>query len=488
MNNRSLVAIIAVVIIAVAGYFIFFNKKPTEMASAPMPAPAATAPAPAPAPQTAAAPTPAPAPAPAPAASGNGPIEIQWWHAMGGQLGEVVNKLAADFNASQSEYKITPVYKGSYTETLTAAIAAFRANQAPAILQVFEVGTASMMAAKGVVYPVYQLMADANEPFDPKAYIGPVYGYYSTTDGKLLSMPFNSSTPVFYWNKDEFKKAGLDPEKPPTTWKEVGEYAGKIVSSGAAKCGFTTQWQTWVLLENFSAWHNLPIATKENGFGGTDVELKINSPAHVELISMLNDWQKDKRFVYGGREGKSTPLFSSGECAMHIASSGSAGAIQAGLKDTPFGIGMMPYLDDVVKAPQNSIIGGATLWVLNGRPKAEYKGVAKFFTFLSKPEVQAEWHQKTGYVPITIAAADLTKKQGFYDKFPGRDVAVKQLTLNPPTENSKGLRLGNLVQIRDIEDTELEAVWSGKKDAKSALDAIVAQGNELLKKFDQDNK
>jgi sn-glycerol 3-phosphate transport system substrate-binding protein len=414
--------------------------------------------------------------------------EIQFWHAMGGNLGDTVNEIANGFNKSQKDFKVVPVYKGSYTETLTAATAAFRAGQAPAIVQVFEVGTASMMAAKGVVYPVYQLMADANEPFDPKAYIGPVYGYYSTTDGKLLSMPFNSSTPVFYWNKDEFKKAGLDPDKPPTTWKEVGDAAAKIVSSGAAKCGFTSQWQSWALLENFSAWHNLPVATKENGFGGTDIELKINSPAHVKLISMLADWQKDKRFQYGGREGKSTALFTSGECAMHIASSGSAGAIQQGLKDTPFGIAMMPYMDDVVSKPQNSIIGGATLWVLNGRPKAEYKGVAKFFTFLSKPEIQAKWHQQTGYVPITTAAYDLSKQQGFYEKFPGRDIAIKQLTLNPPTENSKGLRLGNFVLIRDVMDEELENVWSGKKDAKTALDDIVKRGNELLKKFDQDNK
>ena len=421
-------------------------------------------------------------------APANAATEIQFWHAMGGQLGEVVNNLAEEFNKSQTEYKVNAVYKGSYTETLTAATAAFRAGQAPAIVQVFEVGTASMMSAKGVVYPVYQLMADAKEPFDPKAFIGPVYGYYSTTDGKLLSMPFNSSTPVFYWNKDVFKKAGLDPEKPPTTWKQVGEYAGKIVSSGAAKCGFTSQWQSWALLENFSAWHNLPVATKANGFGGTDIELKINSPAHVKLISMLADWQKDKRFQYGGREGKSTPLFTSGECGMHIASSGSAGAIQQGLKDVPFGIGMMPYMDDVVAKPQNSIIGGATLWVLNGRPKPEYVGVAKFFSFLSKPEVQAKWHQQTGYVPITVAAYDLSKEQGFYQKSPGRDVAIKQLTLNPPTENSKGLRLGNFVLLRDVMDEELEGVWSGKTDAKTALDNIVAKGNALLKKFDQDNK
>src|SRR5882724_2213936 len=201
--------------------------------------------------------------------------EIQWWHAMGGNLGEVVNELAAGFNKSQSEYKVTPVFKGSYTETLTAAIAAFRAKQAPHIVQVFEVGTANMMAAKGAIYPVYQLMADAKEPFDPKAYIGPVYGYYSTTDGKLLSMPFNSSTPVFYWNKEMFQKAGLDPNTPPKTWAEVGEAAKKLVASGA-KCGLTSAWQTWVLLENYGAWHNLPFATLQNGFGGLGTELKFN--------------------------------------------------------------------------------------------------------------------------------------------------------------------------------------------------------------------
>ena len=391
------------------------------------------------------------------------------------------------FNKTQTEYKVVPVYKGSYTETLTAAIAAFRAKQAPHIVQVFEVGTANMMAAKGAVYPVYQLMADAKEPFDPKAYIGPVYGYYSTTDGKLLSMPFNSSTPVLYWNKELFAKAGLDPNKPPTTWPELGEMAKKAVAAGA-KCGFTPQWQTWTMIENYGAWHNLPYATKDNGFGGTDIELKFNDAPRVKLIQMLADWGKDKTFVYGGREGKSTALFTAGDCVFHIASSATASAIDKALGTDKFGIAMMPYSPDVAPKPQNSIIGGATLWVLQGKPKDEYKGVAKFLTYLASAPVQAKWHQETGYVPVTLAAADITEKAGFYKKFPGRDIAVKELTLNPPTENSKGLRIGNFVQIRDVVDEELEAVWSGKKDAKAALDEAVKRGNELLRKFEAANK
>ena len=413
--------------------------------------------------------------------------EIQFWHAMGGNLGETVNQLADGFNKSQSEYKVNAVYTGSYPETLTAAIAAFRAKQAPHIVQVFEVGTANMMAAKGAIYPVYQLMADAKEPFDPKAYIGPVYGYYSTTDGKLLSMPFNSSTPVLYWNKELLAKAGLDPNKGPTTWPELGEMAKKAVAAGA-KCGFTPQWQTWTLIENYGAWHNLPYATKENGFGGTDIELKFNDAPRVKLIQMMADWSKDKTFVYGGREGKSDTLFNGGECAFRIGSSGSAAGAEKALGQDKVGIGMMPYSPDVAPKPQNSIIGGATLWVLQGRPAAEYKGVAKFLNYLSTTPVQAKWHQETGYVPITVAASEATEKEGFYKKFPGRDIAVKELTLNPPTANSKGLRIGNFVQIRDIVDEELESVWSGKKDAKTALDDAVKRGNEQLRKFEAANK
>ena len=413
--------------------------------------------------------------------------EIQWWHAMGGNLGEAVNALADGFNKSQTAYKVTAVFKGSYTETLTAAVAAFRAKQGPHIVQVFEVGTANMMAAKGAVYPVYQLMADTKEAFDPKAYIGPVYGYYSTTDGQLLSMPFNSSTPVFYWNKEMFSKAGLDANTPPKTWAEVGEMGKKLVASGA-KCGFTPQWQTWTMIENYGAYHDLPFATKANGFGGMDIELKFNDPARVKHIQRLADWGKDKVFVYGGREGKSTALFTAGECAMHIASSATASAIDKALGSDKFGIAMMPYDADVKAKPQNSIIGGATLWALTGKPKEDYVGVAKFMTYLASAPVQAKWHQETGYVPVTLAAAKITEDAGFYKKNPGRDIAVQQLTLNPATENSKGLRIGNFVQIRDVVDEELENVWSGKKDAKAALDEAVKRGNELLRKFEAANK
>ncbi|UCE31712.1 MAG: sn-glycerol-3-phosphate ABC transporter substrate-binding protein UgpB [Burkholderiales bacterium] len=413
--------------------------------------------------------------------------EIQWWHAMGGRLGEKVNEIADGFNKSQTRYKLTAVYKGNYTETMTGAIAAFRAKKQPHIVQIFEVGTASMMAAKGAVYPVYQLMADTNTPFDPKNYLAAVTGYYTDTDGNMLSMPFNSSTPVLYYNREAFKKAGLDPDQPPRTWPEVEQAARKLQAAGTG-CGFTTGWQSWVQIENFSAWHNVPIGTLQNGFGGLGTEFKFNSPVHVRHIGQFAEWQKSKIFDYGGRRSDSAPKFYNQECGMFMNSSASSAGIQKNAKGFDFGVSYLPYWPDVEGAPQNTIIGGATLWVLRGHKKEEYAGVAAFFNYLSLPEVQADWHQFTGYLPITTAAYELTKQQGFYDKNPGFDVAIKQMTGKAPTANSKGLRFGNFVQIRDIINEELEAVWAGTKSAQQGLDAAVARGNVLLRRFEADNQ
>ncbi|MBD3765226.1 MAG: sn-glycerol-3-phosphate ABC transporter substrate-binding protein UgpB [Rhodobacterales bacterium] len=414
--------------------------------------------------------------------------EIQWWHAMGGELGQKLEAIVADYNATQTDYKVVPSFKGTYAETMTAAIAAFRAKEQPAIVQVFEVGTGTMMAAKGAVYPVYQLMADMAEPFDPSAFLPAVVGYYTDTAGNMLSMPFNSSTPILYYNKDVFEKAGLDRNTPPKTWEEVEAFSRQIMASGAAKCGFTTGWISWVQLENFSAWHNQPIGTLENGFGGLETELTVNGPVQVRHWENLARWQKEGLFQYGGPVGgnDAPPKFYTQECAIYMNSSASRAGVIANAKDFEVGYGMLPHYADI--APQNSIIGGATLWVLQGRPEAEYKAVADFFTYLSSAEVQAKWHQETGYLPITQAAWDLSKSQGYYDANPGADVSIRQMTLNAPTANSKGLRFGSYVQIRGIIDEEFQALLAGQKDAQTALNDLVARGNVLIREFEAANK
>ena len=420
------------------------------------------------------------------AANAHAQTEIQWWHSMTGALGDKLNEIASGFNASQKDYKVVPVFKGTYPESMTAAIASFRAGNAPHILQVFEVGTATMMAAKGAIVPVAQIMKDANEPFDPKAYLPAVAGYYTNSKGEMLSYPFNSSTVLFYINKDVFKKAGLDPNKAPKTWKELLAAADKIKATGQA-CVYTSGWPSWMHIENLSAWHNVPIGTKENGMTGLDTEYKFNSPLHVKHIAMLGDMAKKGTFTYAGRTNQAEAKFYSGECAMLTSSSGAQANIKRNAK-FDWSVNFIPYHDEVKGAPQNSIIGGASLWVMSGKKPADYKGVAQFFAYLSKPAVQMDWHTATGYVPITQAAYEVTRASGFYDKNPGADMAVKQLTNKPPTANSKGLRFGNFVQGREVIEEELENVFAGKKDAKTALDEAVRRGNDLLRKFQAANK
>ena len=406
--------------------------------------------------------------------------EIQWWHAMGGTNGERVDKIAADFNASQPDYKIVPTYKGNYTETMTAAVAAFRAQEHPHLVQVFEVGTATMMAAEGAIYPVEKMMTDAGEAFDKSDFLPAVISYYQTPEGELLSMPFNSSTPVLWYNADALEAAGV---APPETWDEVKAAAKSLVDNGM-ECGLSFGWQSWVMIENYSAWHDLELGTKENGFAGFDTEFTFNNDKVAARLDDIAAMSEGNQFKYGGRRGDSLPLFTNGECAMWMNSSAYYGSIKS-QAEFKFGQTMLPLDKAVADAPQNSIIGGATLWVLAGHDAEEYKGLAKFMTYLSSPEVQAWWHQETGYVPITTAAYELSKTQGFYDSNPGTDTAIKQLSLNTPTANSRGLRFGNFVQVRDVINEEMEALWAGDKSASDALNAAVERGNALLRKFER---
>lgn len=408
--------------------------------------------------------------------------ELQWWHAMTGANNDAVNRLADEFNASQGDYKVVPTYKGNYGETLNAGIAAFRAGTAPHIMQVFEVGTATMMSAKGAIKPVYQLMKDAGEPFDPNAYLPAITGYYSTTKGEMLSFPFNSSSMVMWVNTDALKSIGLS--EPPKTWPDLFAAAKKLTQNGFPNCGFSTTWVTWLNIEQLSAWHNVPVATKANGMDGLDTTLEINGPLQVKHLGNLAEAQKDKTFDYSGRYDSGFGRFTAGECPIMFGSSGSYGNVKGAAKFA-WASAPMPYYPDVPGAPQNSIIGGASLWVMGGKKPDEYKGVAKFFAFLSDTDRQAKLHQTTGYMPITKAAYEKSKADGFYAKNPALETPIKELTNKPPTENSRGLRLGNLPQMRDLWAEEIEATLAGKKTAKQALDEAATRGNAMLRQFEK---
>jgi sn-glycerol 3-phosphate transport system substrate-binding protein len=417
------------------------------------------------------------------------PVEIQWWHAMRSARGEVVAKMIEEFNASQSDYKVVGTFKGNYDETMNAGVAAFRAKKQPHLLQVFEVGTQTMMLS-GAVYPVFELMKDAGIDVDWSRYLQAVLSYYMNADGNLMSMPFNSSTPIMYYNVDMFEKAGIAPlsKTEPITWEKMGEITKTLVDKGIAPAGMVTAWQSWTQIENYSAIHNVAFASKSNGYEGLDCKLEINNPMVVNHITRLKSWADDKRFMYGGQKYQGPKSeFIAQNAAIYIDSISGIAKLKKAVKDFKWDAAPLP-VESATDKPQNSIIGGASLWVLNGHSKEEYKGVAAFLKFLAGNEMQEYWHKETGYFPITIDAYDSLKGKGYYDANPLQEVGINQLNRAIPTTISRGLRLGYFVQIRNIINEELEQVWNGKKSPQEALDNAVKRSNTQLATFEKTYK
>ncbi len=417
------------------------------------------------------------------------PVTINWWHAMRSARGKVVDTMIKKFNESQSEYVVVGTNKGNYDEVMNAGVAAFRAKKQPHILQVFEVGTQTMMQS-GAIYPVYKLMADNGYKIDWSNYLQAVLSYYMDADGNLMSMPFNSSTPIMYYNVSMFEKAGIKPlsKTEPITWDQLGEITKKIVSDKIAPAGMVTAWQSWVQIENYSAIHNVAFASKANGYEGLDCELQINNPLVVSHIERLKKWTEDKRFMYGGQKYQGPKAeFIAQHVAVYMDSVSGIAKLKKAVKNFKWDAAPLP-VEASMKNPQNSIIGGASLWVLKGHSKKEYKGVAAFLKFLSSNEMQSYWHKETGYFPITLNAYNDLKSKGYYKKNPLQTVGIDQLNRAKPTKISRGLRLGYFVQIRNIINEELELVWNGKKTPKEALDSAVTRSNIQLRTFEKTYK
>ena len=410
--------------------------------------------------------------------------EMLLWHAMDGSRGRELETLVQRYNASQTQVRVTAVYKGSYEKTMSEALAAQRSGQGPTVVQIYELGTANMMyAGSGVVRPLWQVFQEAGEKVDAKSYLPAVAGYFADTHGNLQALPFNVSTPILFYNKDAFRKAKLDPEKPPKTWYEMPATMGALLDAVPHSCAYTSSWPAWIHIENMSTWHSRDVATKDNGLAGLDTTLVFNTHLMVRHVSMLSSWVQSGYFTYTGRGAGGERRFASGECAMITSSSASYAELRSQAK-FDFGTAQLPYYDDIKGAPHHTLIGGGGLWVLGGRKPVEYRAAARFLSWLARPEVQADWHQSTGYVPLTRAAYELTAQKGFYKSNPGHEIAIKQLLLNAPTRESRGIRLGDFPEIRAILEQELETVWEGKAPPKLALDRAADRGNQLLRKFE----
>ena len=408
--------------------------------------------------------------------------EITWWHAMGGNLGETVNEIANRFNASQSDYVITPVYKGGYEDTLTATIAAFRAGEQPNIVQVFDAGAATIIGAEGAVIPAEDLIKEAGIEFDANDYISGVRYFYADSNGKMVGMPFNSSTPILYYNVEALEKAGVEP---PKTWEEFETIAPKLKDAGYTP--LAQSHTPWIWTENFHSRHNIPFATNKNGFDGSDGTKILVNNDHMKMhFKKVKEWLDNGLYAYygAGWNDNQTP-FETGEVAMWMGSSGSFGGL-LNSAEFPFSATYLPYWESITSEPTQTFIGGAALFALSGHPAEENKASAEFFKFLSSPDIQLMWHKQTGYVPITTAAYDAAKAEGYYNETPQAEIGIKQLSL-PSGDNSKGYRMGFYVQIRDVMNREYGRIFAGETDVDSAFAVIEDEGNKLLERFSKTN-
>lgn len=410
----------------------------------------------------------------------NAQTEIEWWHAMGGQLGETVNQMAENFNASQGDYVITPVFKGTYEETLTSAIAAFRAGEQPNIVQVFDAGAATVIGATGATIPVEQLLNDNGIAFDREDYISGVRNFYADAEGQMIGMPFNSSTPIMYYNADALDAAGVSA---PTTWEEFAE----VTAPALVEAGFIPLAQShlpWIFTENFFSRHNLQFASNDNGYTGIDTEIMVNHPAIRDHFTALTEWQEAGYFEwYGTGWADNQDPFEAGNVAMWLGSSGSFGGI-ADRVEFNFSAAMLPYWEAVTTEPTQTFIGGAALFAMSGFDAEQNEATAAFFDYLASTDNQVFWHVATGYVPITTAAYAAAGEQGHYDEFPAAEVGIQQLSLESG-EWTRGYRMGFYVQIRDVMNREYGRILTGETSVEDGFNVIEAEANDLLSRFAQ---
>ncbi len=410
-------------------------------------------------------------------ATENTPAKVRFWHSMSGSLEEKLNTVVKKYNDSQSAVRVEAIYKGNYTDALNAVVAAYRGGKHPHITQVFEVGTQSMMKS-GAILPVEDLFAQNGVTLNKGDFLAPVAGYYSSLEGKMISLPFNSSTPIIYYNKDLLNELKIT--KIPETWDEMFAVS-KEIKSKSPYCGLVFGWQSWTLIENFSSINNIPIATPENGFQGTDVQMNLLNPELSANVARVAEAVKNKEFLFEGRRSEAPRrAFLARKCVFFVDSSSSIGTLKKAAK-FKWGTAFQPYITG--KEPLNSLIGGASLWVMKNHPKEEYSGVVNFLNFLTQADVQAEWHQATGYIPITKSSYKLSTEQGFYAKDPDQETAVKQLLRGEMTANSRGIRLGNFSQVREVIEESLEKIWEGRMSAIAGLTEANDRANLVLKRF-----
>lgn len=398
------------------------------------------------------------------------PVELVLWHAMAGSLGDEVQLLADDFNHSQTEFKVKPVYKGNYLETLTSFAAAFRAHQAPAMVQIFEVGTALMLSPKGVIKPVDTLMHEQGMSLPKEDFIPSVREFYSSND-RLMAMPFNLSVPVLYYNLDILAKVGYGTDTVPKTWDEMEVLAQRLQRAGY-DCAYTSAYPGWVLIESYLALHGLSIVQSE------PTRVVLNVPQLINHLQRLKRWSDARYFRYAGRVDEATVLFTSSACPLLSQSSGAYNSVRD-VVSFQMGIAPLPIDTHISAARHANVAGGAALWAVSGQTKEHYKGIAQFFVFLAQASVQQRWHEHTGYLPLGFKGVYAPMLNSSHH--PVLLLARTDLEDNNPIHS-----LNHLVpqhQIRSVTDEILEAMFAGLISSRQAINEVSQRANHLLARF-----
>ena len=410
--------------------------------------------------------------------------KFEFWYGLSGDLSERIQDMCNTFNASQADFEIVCVSQDNYDNNLQNTIAAFRANKQPTITQIFDAGTLDLMLS-GAYIPVGELMADNGYQIDWSNYFSGIASYYSTSKGELLSMPFNSSTAQIYYNTDALAKVGF--EGVPETWGQVEDVARKMKDAGYDCPIAFDPAGAWQWFEQFSAIHNQPIATLGNGYGGLNAEMVVSKGKFVDQLAWFKQMYDEGLLVHKSKESGQTAndAFVNGDCQITSSSVADHGTFGKQAKEgVNWTNAMLPLLDGYTRT--NSLVGGASLWTLKGKSAEEYKGAAAFYAFLATPEQAEWWSTVTGYIPVTNDGFEAMKAKGFYDAAPykGRELAITSLTATEPTENSRGLRLGNYASIRAEMVKTLQAVLFNNVPAKQALEEFDAKGNDILRRFE----
>jgi sn-glycerol 3-phosphate transport system substrate-binding protein len=410
-------------------------------------------------------------------------VTVEFWHTFGDpKRGGWIQAKADAFNKANPNVKVVPVFKGSYPDILQAATLAARQGKPPALVQMYEIGSQFALDS-GIFQPVGGIGA-----LDTSDYIKPVLNYY-TIGGKVNSIPFNSSSPVLYYNKDLMKKAGLDPNKPPMTYGEITAACAKIAAANLGVKCFGVSLNGW-FFEQWMAQQGALLANNGNGRKGRATEVLLTSEPAKRIVSWLKDMNDKGYYTYTGKledwDG-SDAIFTDAKVVFHVTSTADIVNIGDAAKKTGFemGVGMLPIPDGVKR--NGVVIGGASLWISKGIPQPQAEAARDFALFMTGTENMAEWHKLTGYYPVRLSAVEALKKEGWLNEKAPQLVAFNQLLQTEPNEATAGALIGPFQQVRRIVEEAIQKVFSGTSvdaaltEAKAKADAALKEYNASVK-------